>query len=146
VAPEPEGSSPHSQQPANGPYPEPAESTSHPTPPNQSPYGPFWSHPPIYALVFQVVFFFRAFPSNPVHVSTLSHACHMPRLPHFPLFDLPNNVWWWVQIMKLPIVQLFPFFRYFIPLRSKYYSQTNRLLWTNPMNIYVINISWLFHC
>jgi hypothetical protein len=29
VAPEPEGSSPHSQQPANGPYPEPGESTSH---------------------------------------------------------------------------------------------------------------------
>jgi hypothetical protein len=27
VAPEPEGSSPHSQQPANGPYPEPGEST-----------------------------------------------------------------------------------------------------------------------
>jgi hypothetical protein len=34
VAPEPEGSSPHSQQPANGPYPEPGES---PPPPNQSP-------------------------------------------------------------------------------------------------------------
>jgi hypothetical protein len=27
VAPEPEGSSPHSQQPATGPYPEPDEST-----------------------------------------------------------------------------------------------------------------------
>jgi hypothetical protein len=35
VAPEPEGSSPHSQQPSNGPYPEPDESTPHP--PNQSP-------------------------------------------------------------------------------------------------------------
>jgi hypothetical protein len=33
VAPEPEGSSPHSQQPANGPYPEPGESTPHPSPP-----------------------------------------------------------------------------------------------------------------
>jgi hypothetical protein len=33
VAPEPEGSSPHSQQPANGPYPEPDESTPHPPPP-----------------------------------------------------------------------------------------------------------------
>jgi hypothetical protein len=30
VAPEPEGSSPHSQQPPNGPYPEPGESTPHP--------------------------------------------------------------------------------------------------------------------
>jgi hypothetical protein len=33
VAPEPEGSSPHSQQPATGPYPEPGESTSTPHPP-----------------------------------------------------------------------------------------------------------------
>jgi hypothetical protein len=30
VVPEPEGSSPHSQQPANNPYPEPGESTPHP--------------------------------------------------------------------------------------------------------------------
>jgi hypothetical protein len=30
VAPEPEGSSPHSQDPANGPYPEPGESTPRP--------------------------------------------------------------------------------------------------------------------
>jgi hypothetical protein len=35
VAPEPEGSSPHSQQPANRPYPESDESTSHPS--SQSP-------------------------------------------------------------------------------------------------------------
>jgi hypothetical protein len=34
VAPEPEGSSPHSQQPASGPYPEPGESTP---PPSQTP-------------------------------------------------------------------------------------------------------------
>jgi hypothetical protein len=32
VAPEPEGSSPHTQQPANDPYPEPVESTPHPPP------------------------------------------------------------------------------------------------------------------
>jgi hypothetical protein len=37
VAPEPEGSSPHSQQPANGPYPEPGEFTPHTPPPSQSP-------------------------------------------------------------------------------------------------------------
>jgi hypothetical protein len=30
MAPDPEGSSPHSQQPANGPYPETGESTPHP--------------------------------------------------------------------------------------------------------------------
>jgi hypothetical protein len=35
VAPEPEGSSPRSQQPANDPYPEPGESTPQPPPPKQ---------------------------------------------------------------------------------------------------------------
>jgi hypothetical protein len=39
VAPEPEGSSPHSQQPANDPYPEPGEST--PQPPNNPPKAHF---------------------------------------------------------------------------------------------------------
>jgi hypothetical protein len=37
VAPEREGSSPHSQQPANGPYPEQVN----PHPPRQSPLDPF---------------------------------------------------------------------------------------------------------
>jgi hypothetical protein len=57
---------------------------------------------------------------NPVHVPPLSHACHMPRPSHSPLYDLSNDIWWWVQIMKLPILQLSPFSRYFIPVRSKY--------------------------
>jgi hypothetical protein len=35
MAPEPEGSSPHSQQPATDPYPEPGEST--PSPPSGFP-------------------------------------------------------------------------------------------------------------
>jgi hypothetical protein len=38
-------------------------------------------------------------------------------------FDLPNNIWWCVQIMKLPTVQLSLFSRPFIPLRSKYSPQ-----------------------
>jgi hypothetical protein len=25
----------------------------------------------------------------------------MPRPPHSPWFDLPNNIWWWVQIMNM---------------------------------------------
>jgi hypothetical protein len=74
---------------------------------------------PIYASVFQVVFFLSVFPPNPLQVSPLSHACHMPRPLHSPLFDLPNNIRWCVQIMKLPTVQLFPIFRYFIPLIIK---------------------------
>jgi hypothetical protein len=37
VTPEPEGSSPHSQQPASDPHPEPGESTPPPPTPSQSP-------------------------------------------------------------------------------------------------------------
>jgi hypothetical protein len=40
---------------------------------------------------------------NPVHFSPLS--CP----PHSPWFDLPNNIWWLVLIMKLSILQLSPF-------------------------------------
>jgi hypothetical protein len=40
----------------------------------------------------------------------------MPRPNHSPHLDLPNIVWWWVQIMKLPTVQISPFSRYLIPL------------------------------
>jgi hypothetical protein len=47
----------------------------------------------------------------------------MPRPPHSPWFDLPNDICWWLQIMKLLTVQLSPFSRYFIPLRSKYSPQ-----------------------
>jgi hypothetical protein len=32
----------------------------------------------------------------------------MSRPPHSPWFDLPNDIWWWLQIMKVPIVQLSP--------------------------------------
>jgi hypothetical protein len=42
----------------------------------------------------------------------------MPCPPHSPSFDLPNNIWWWVQIMKLPIVQLSTLSCYFIRLRN----------------------------
>jgi hypothetical protein len=57
VMPEPEGSSPHSQQPTNDPYPEPGESTPNPPPTNL----PKVHFDPIYALVF----FLRAFPPKP---------------------------------------------------------------------------------
>jgi hypothetical protein len=47
----------------------------------------------------------------------------MPRPPHSPWLDLPNDIWRWVQIMKFLTVQLPPFSRHLIPLRSKYSSQ-----------------------
>jgi putative component of membrane protein insertase Oxa1/YidC/SpoIIIJ protein YidD len=47
----------------------------------------------------------------------------MSRLSHSSWFDVPNNIWGWVQNMKLLIVQLPPLSCYFIPLRSKYTHQ-----------------------
>jgi hypothetical protein len=44
---------------------------------------------------FKRSFYFGLSHQNPVHVSPLSHACHMPCPPHSPWFDLPNNIWWW---------------------------------------------------
>jgi hypothetical protein len=47
----------------------------------------------------------------------------MPPPPNSPWFDLLNNIWWWVQFMKLPIVLLSPFSRYIILLRARYSLQ-----------------------
>jgi hypothetical protein len=52
---------------------------------------------------FKWSFSFGLSHQNPVPVSPLSHACHMPHPPSSPWFDLPNNIWWWVRIMKLRI-------------------------------------------
>jgi hypothetical protein len=38
-------------------------------------------------------FYFGLSHQNPVHVSSLSHAYHMPRPPHSPWFDLSRNIW-----------------------------------------------------
>jgi hypothetical protein len=90
AAPEPEVSSPHSQQPDTGPYPEPIEST--PSPPANLPKihsDPIISSMPRsseWSLSFELSH------QNLVHFSLLSHACHMPCLLHPPWLDLPNNI------------------------------------------------------
>jgi hypothetical protein len=55
-------------------------------------------------------------------ISHISHACYTTHQSHPPLFDLPNNIWWSVQVMKLLIMQSSPASRHFLPLRSKYSS------------------------
>jgi hypothetical protein len=117
MAPEPGGSSPHSQQPANGPYPEQGDSTSPPQPITlRSILIPSMPRSFKWSLSFGLSH------QNTVQFSPLSNAWHMFRPPHSPWFDLPNDIWRWVQIMKLAIRQFAPFSRYFIPLRSKYNS------------------------
>jgi hypothetical protein len=89
VAPEPEGSSSRSQDPATGHNPEPTGSTPHPTASL-----PKIHSDPIFPSTPRSSQWFLSFkPShqNPVQLSLLSHACHMSRPPHPPGFDLPNN-------------------------------------------------------
>jgi hypothetical protein len=99
---EPEGSLPHSQQPATYPYPEPARSTPHPTSHflkihlniilPSTPGSPKW---PI-SLRFPY--------QNPVNASPLPNACYMPRPSNSSRFYHPNNIRWGVQIIKLFIM------------------------------------------
>jgi hypothetical protein len=118
LAPEPESLSQHSEQPAIGLCPEPIESNTHPRQPMSR--DQFWLHPLIYASVFRVVPSFGLSRQNLVQFSLLSHACHMHRPPHSPWLNLPNEIWGWVQIMKLLILLLPPFSCYFVPLRNKH--------------------------
>jgi hypothetical protein len=37
---------------------------------------------------------------NPVCTSLFPHTCYMPRPFHSSRFDYPNNIWWWVQVIK----------------------------------------------
>ena len=41
---------------------------------------------------------------NIVYASLLPHTPYMPRLSHSSRFDHPTNIWWAVQIIKLPIM------------------------------------------
>jgi hypothetical protein len=117
VAPEPAGSWPYLQQPATGPYPQPVDPLY--TPPANLPkinsdfILPSTPWPSKWFLSLWLPH------RNLAHFPVLYHACHMPRTPHSPSFDLPNNIWGWVRNMKLLIVQLPPFSCYFIPLCSK---------------------------
>jgi hypothetical protein len=102
---EPEGSLPHSQQPATCPYPEPDE------------YSPchLTSRRSILILSSHIRLgllsglFPSGFPTKPpVRTSLLHHTCYMPCLVHFSWFDLPNNIWWAVQSIKLSAIQYVP--------------------------------------
>jgi hypothetical protein len=122
MVPEPEGLTSHSQQPANNPY---SARWIHSTPlsPPNLPKAHFEPILPSTPWSFKWSFSFGLSHQYPVHTSPLSHACHMPCPLHSPWFDLPNNIWWRLHIMKLPTVQVSPFSRYFITLGSKYSPQ-----------------------
>jgi hypothetical protein len=37
---------------------------------------------------------------NPVCTSLSPRTCYMPRPSHSSRFDYPNNIWWWVQVLR----------------------------------------------
>jgi hypothetical protein len=41
---------------------------------------------------------------NPVCTSLSPHTCYMPRPSHSSRFDYPNNIWWWVQVIKFLVM------------------------------------------
>ena len=82
---EPEGSLPHSQMPANYPYPEPDQSILYPNTPH--PEDPPQYYPPFYAWVFQVASFLQVSSQKPcLHLS--SPPTHATCPTHLILLDL----------------------------------------------------------
>jgi hypothetical protein len=41
---------------------------------------------------------------NPVCTSLFLHTCRMPCPSHSSRFDCLNNIWWWVQVIKFPVI------------------------------------------
>jgi hypothetical protein len=54
-----------------------------------------------------------------VYIPHLFHACCMPCPSYPPWFDVPINIWWHAQVMKLLIMQSSPASLRFLPLRWK---------------------------
>jgi hypothetical protein len=49
-----------------------------------------------------------------------SHACYLPCPSYSPWFDHSNNIWWSIQVTKLPIMQSSPALCHFLPLRANF--------------------------
>jgi hypothetical protein len=89
---EPKCSSPYSQQLTTSLYPEPHESSPrHPIP---FLYDSFWCYPTNYASSSLWSLCFRFFHQNPVCISLIPCACHVPRPTHAPWSDHANNIWY----------------------------------------------------
>ena len=114
---EPEGSSPHSKQPAICSYPKPDRSS--PCPPIQPLEDPFQYYFPFHTLVFYVVSLPQVSPLNACNHLFSPHTCYMSCPSQAPWLDHSNDIWWGVQSTKLLVMQSSPLPCYLEPLRSK---------------------------
>jgi hypothetical protein len=58
---------------------------------------------------------------------------HMLRPSHPPLFYHPCNIWWWVQIIRVPIQQFLQSSCYVLLLMPRYVPQHS--LFENPLRM-----------
>jgi hypothetical protein len=126
MALEPEGSSSHSLESVTGLYPEPLK-------PNLPPPA---SLPKIHSdlILSSTVKSSECslsfdFPTETIYTSLLSHACHMSHPPHSSRFDLTNDIWRWIQVMKLLIrinqlIFLMEMYCVFFCVGSKFFNGT----------------------
>jgi hypothetical protein len=109
----------YSQEPATGPCPEPTGSTLHS--PSQSPWGPFWSHPPIYAFVFPMVSFLLAFPSKPctrIFITSLKSLSFLTSSQHYG-YPVSGILWILWKTVPIEILSLWGQTR---PMMQPYHS------------------------
>ena len=101
---EPEGSLPHSQQPATSPYPKPVHS------------------PPFHLLKIYFILSWNlrlGVPGGFFPSGLLTKALYAPLLSPLRATCLahPNSIWWGMQIIKLLVMYSSPFPSYLVPLR-----------------------------
>jgi hypothetical protein len=82
----------------------------------------------IYTWVSQVVSFPHvSLPKPCIHFS-FRHTCYMPHPPHSSRFYHPNNIWWWVQVIKFLVTQSSPLPCHLVSLKCTL-NETNCLHW-----------------
>ena len=127
---EPEGSLPHSQEPAISPYPDPDQSSPCPT------FHFLKIHfniiLPYTPRIFQWSFPLR-YPHPTLYAPFLSpYVLHAPPIS-FLLIYRPNNNLWGVQSIKLFVMRYLTISCYLVPLSTKYLPQQSILESPQPM-------------
>jgi len=120
---EPGGSLLHSQAPATRHYPKADKFRPYPHPISWRSNLILSTHLRVALQTGLSLFLSLRFPhQSPIYTSLAPHNCHVPR-PYHSRFDHPNNIWWWIQIMKLLVMWSSSLSCYLVPLRQKYVPQ-----------------------